>query len=71
MPLLARVGLDLLEEPEDRAGDEACVILIGEQVLEEGILVLLLAVLRDGVLPVTPEHRVGLPRTRLPIRENC
>lgn len=70
--LLAGEVFDLLEEAEDGPGDESGVVFIGEQVLEEGVLVLLLLdVLGDRVLPVAAEHRVRLARTGLPVREYC
>lgn len=72
MALLACEVADLFEETEDGPGDEAGVVLVGEQILEEGVLVLLLFdVLRDGVLPVATKHGVGLARAGLPIREYC
>lgn len=72
MALLAGEVADFFKETEDSPGDEAGVVLVGEQILEEGVLVLLLLdVLRDGVLPVAAEHGVGLARAGLPIREYC
>lgn len=60
MPFLARVILDLFEQPKNSSRDEPSVVFIGEKILEEGILMLLLGVFRDCVLPVTAEHRIGL-----------
>lgn len=72
MALFAGKTADLLKQAEDGSGDESGVVLIGEQILEEGVLVLLLFdVLGDGVLPIAAEHRVCLARTGLPIRKYC
>lgn len=61
MALLAGKVADLFEEAEDGPGDEPGVVLVREQILEKGVLVLLLLdVLRDGVLPIAAEHGVGL-----------
>ena len=71
LAVLGLVVFDFLEKGEDGPGDDACVVLVGDEVLEKGVLVLLLLeVLGDGVLPVAPEHRVRLARPCLPVRED-
>lgn len=61
LSLLALELFDFLKKLIDRPGDEARVVLIGDEIFEKSVLVLLrFDMFGDGVLPVAAEHGVGL-----------
>lgn len=57
----------LIEELVHCSWNESSKILISTKILKESILTFRVQIFRYHRLPITTEHGIGLPRTRLPV----